>query len=121
MYALAGQRVEVNAQGRYQGLTFTGTHFCDHAFVQGHATDQLDVKVAHAHDALARFTADREGFRQELIEGLTFCYAGLELFGLGTQLLIGQSNHLLFEGIDDLNLLEHAFNFALVLASKKFL
>ena len=39
----------------------------------------------------------------------------------GAQLLISQSNHLLFQGIDDLNCLEHAFDFALVLASKKFL
>ena len=119
--ALARQCVEVNAQGCYQGLAFTRTHFCDHAFMQGHAADQLYIEVTHAHDTLTGFTADRKGFWQQLVEGLTFGYAGLELFGLGAQLLIGQGNHLLFEGIDDLYCLEHAFNFALVLASKKFL
>ncbi len=118
--ALAGQCVEVDSQRTDQGFTFTGTHFRDLTFVQGHAADQLDVEVAHAHDALARFTSDSKGFREQLIEGLAFGYAGLELFGLGAQLLVRKGHHLLFEGIDDLYRLEHAFYFTLVLASKKF-
>ncbi len=120
MNALAGQRIEVHRQGADEGFTFTGTHFCDLTFVQGHAADQLNVEVAHAHDTLARFTGHREGFRQQLIEGFAFGYAGLELFGLGAQLLVRKGHHLLFEGIDDLYRLEHAFDFTLVLASKKF-
>jgi hypothetical protein len=107
--------------GCHQGLAFTGAHFGDHAFVQGHAADQLHVEVAHAHDALAGFTGDREGFGQQLVEGFAFGHAGLELCGLGTQLLVRKGHHLLFEGIDELHRLEHAFDFALVLASKKFL
>lgn len=34
VHALAGQRVEVNAQGRYEGFTLTGAHFGNLAFVQ---------------------------------------------------------------------------------------
>ena len=89
--------------------------------MQGHAADQLDVEVAHAHDPLAGLARDGEGFRQELVEGLAFGQALFELGGLGPQLFIGEGHHLLFEGIDDLYRLEHAFDFTLVLASKKFL
>ncbi|RMV05524.1 hypothetical protein ALP17_05450 [Pseudomonas savastanoi] len=62
--ALAGKRIEVHSQRTDQGFTFTGTHFRDLTFVQGHTADQLNVEVAHAHDALARFTSDSKGFRQ---------------------------------------------------------
>ncbi|MNJ12528.1 hypothetical protein D3C77_67210 [compost metagenome] len=120
VHTLAGQCIEVHAQGCDQGLAFTGTHFCDHAFVQGHAADQLHIKVTHAHDPLARFTGYRKGFRQQLVEGFAFGQALFERSGLGPQLLVGESHHLLFEGIDDLYRLEHAFDFTLVLASKKF-
>ncbi|MCY1450290.1 hypothetical protein D9M71_670830 [compost metagenome] len=120
MHAFARQGIEVHAQGCDQGLAFTGTHFCDHAFVQGHAADQLHIEVTHAHDPLAGFTGNREGFRQQLVEGLAFGQALFELCGLGAQLLIREGHHLLFEGIDDLYRLEHAFDFTLVLASKKF-
>ncbi|MNF87046.1 hypothetical protein D3C84_695010 [compost metagenome] len=121
MHALAGQRIEVDRQGRHQGLAFPGAHLGDLALVQGHAADQLDVEVAHAHDALARFTRNGEGFRQQLIEGFTLCQARLELFGLGTQLVVGQGHHLLFERVDRLDSLGHALHFAFVLASKEFL
>ena len=42
--------------------------------------------------------ADREGFWQQLVEGLPFGYAGLELVGLGAQLFVREGDHLLFEG-----------------------
>ncbi|MNO57541.1 hypothetical protein D3C76_480810 [compost metagenome] len=121
VHALAGQCVEVHGQGTDQGLAFTGTHFCDHALVQGHATDQLHVEVAHAHHALAGLTGHGEGFGQQLVQCLAFGQALLELCGLAPQLLVGEGHHLLFESIDDVHRLEHAFDFTLVLASKKFL
>ena len=89
--------------------------------MQGHAADQLDIEVAHTHDALAGFAGDRKGFWQQLVEGFPFGDAGLELVCLGTQLIVRKGHHLLFEGIDELHRLEHAFDFTLVLASKKFL
>ncbi|MNG18899.1 hypothetical protein D3C84_1030050 [compost metagenome] len=88
--------------------------------MQGHAADQLHVEVAHAHDALAGLTGHGEGFRQQLVQCLAFGQALLELCGLAPQLLVGEGHHLLFEGIDDTHRLEHAFDFTLVLASKKF-
>ncbi len=121
MYTLAGQCVEVHRQGCHQRLAFTGAHFGDTPFVQGHAADQLHVEVAHAHDALAGFTADGECFGEDLVEGFAFLETGLELFGLAAQLLVGERQHLLFECIDGLHRLEHAFDFTLILASKEFL
>ncbi|MCY1229082.1 hypothetical protein D9M72_414360 [compost metagenome] len=121
MHALAGQRIQVDRQGTHQGLALTGTHLGDLALVQGHATDELDVKVTHAHDALAGLTRHGEGLRQQLVEGLAFGQTRLELFGLGTQLVIGQGHHLLFERVDGLHHFRHALHFALVLASKEFL
>ncbi|MOA07487.1 hypothetical protein D3C78_1271880 [compost metagenome] len=89
--------------------------------MQGHAADQLHIEVAHAHHALAGFTGHGEGFRQQLVQCLAFGQTLLELCGFGAQLLIGEGDHFLFEGIDDVHRLEHAFDFTLVLASKKFL
>ncbi|KAG1250200.1 hypothetical protein G6F68_012927 [Rhizopus microsporus] len=79
VHALAFQRVEVHRQGRYQGLAFTGAHFCDLAQVKHHAADQLHVVVAHAQHAAARFAADRERFRQHLVQGFAAGDALLEL------------------------------------------
>ena len=121
VYTLAGQCVEVHRQGCHQRLAFTGAHFGDTPFVQGHAADQLHVEVAHAHDALAGFTADGECFGEDLVEGFAFLETGLELFGLAARLLVGERQHLLFECIDGLHRLEHAFDFTLILASKEFL
>jgi len=121
VHALAGQCIEVHRQGRHQRLAFTGAHLGDFAFVQRHAADQLDIEVTHAHHPLAGLAADGEGLRQNLIEGLAFLETGLELFGLGAQLLVGERQHLFFECIDGLHRLEHAFDFTLVLASKEFL
>ncbi|MCY1183523.1 hypothetical protein D9M73_241530 [compost metagenome] len=90
MNALAFQRVEVHRQRGHQGLAFTGAHFGDLAQVQDHAADQLDVVVAHAEHTAAGFTADREGFREHLVQGFTVGDALLELRGLGLELLVGE-------------------------------
>ncbi len=89
--------------------------------MQGHAANELNVEVTHAHHALAGLTGDGEGFGQELVQCFAFGQTLLELGSLATQLLVGEGHHLLFEGIDDTHRLEHAFDFTLVLASKKFL
>ena len=83
MHALAGQRVQVNAQCRYQGLAFTGTHFGDLAFVQRHAADQLDIEVAHAQYPPGGLTDRGECFGQQIIQRSTVREALAELGGLG--------------------------------------
>src|ERR1019366_5090504 len=49
--ALAHQRVQVQGEGRHQGLAFAGPHLGDLAVVEHDAPDQLDVEVAHPQDA----------------------------------------------------------------------
>ncbi|MNE52183.1 hypothetical protein D3C80_1468440 [compost metagenome] len=121
MHALAFQGIEVHRQGAHQGLALAGTHLGDLALVQGHAADQLDVEVAHAHHPLAGLAGHGKGFRQQLVEGFALGQARLELFGLAPELLVAQRDHLLFQGVDRLDSLGHALDFTLVLASKEFL
>ena len=121
MNTFASECVEVYGQGRNQRLAFTGTHFGNFAFVKRHAADQLHVEVTHPHNAFAGFAADGKGFGKNLIKGLALAEAGLELFGLAPQLLVGERQHLLFERIDGLNRLEHALDLTLILATKELL
>ncbi|MNN55263.1 hypothetical protein D3C81_1701290 [compost metagenome] len=90
MDALAFQRVQVDRQRGHQGLAFTGAHFGDLAQVQHHAADQLDIVVAHAEHAAAGLAADRERFREHLVQGFTVSDTLLELRGLGLELLVGE-------------------------------
>ena len=120
VHALAGQCVEIDRQGTYQGLALTGTHLGDLAFMQGHAADQLHIEVAHAHHSLTGLTGHSEGFGKQLVEGFALSQTALELFGLATQLLVREGDHLLFEDVDGLHRLDQAFDFTLILASEKF-
>lgn len=121
VHALAGQRVEVDRQGAHQGLALAGTHFGDLAVVQGHATDQLDIEVAHAHHPLASLANHGEGFGQQLVERFALGVALLEFSRFRLQLLVGERHHLGLERIDGLYSLGHALYITLVLASKEFL
>jgi hypothetical protein len=58
--------------------------------MQRHATQQLDVKMAHLHDTLGALTHHGEGFRQHGHPGSPWCQALSELFGFGTKRVIRQ-------------------------------
>ena len=75
--ALAGERVEIDRQGRDQGLAFAGLHLGDHAAMQHDAAHQLDVEMALAERALGRLAHRGEGLGQEVVE----------LFAVGEPLL----------------------------------
>ena len=49
--ALAHQRVQVEGEGRHQGLALAGLHLGDLAVVEHDTADQLDVEMAHPKDA----------------------------------------------------------------------
>ena len=70
MNTFSRQCVEVYRQCRHQGFTLTGAHLRDLALMQRHTTDQLNIEVAHTHDALRRLTTGCKRFRQNLIERL---------------------------------------------------
>lgn len=95
--------------------------FGDLAVVQGHATDQLDIEVAHAHHPLASLANHGEGFGQQLVERFALGVALLEFSRFRLQLLVGERHHLGLERIDGLYSLGHALYITLVLASKEFL
>jgi hypothetical protein len=76
VHATAGQGVQVSRQGCGQGLALTGFHFRDAVGVQHHAADQLHVEVAHAEHPLGGLAHGGEGFRQQLLQGLTLLHTG---------------------------------------------
>ena len=69
MRAFAFERIQVQRQGRHQGFPFAGLHFRDAALVENHAADQLHVEMAHVQLAPRHFTAHREGFGQDVVQG----------------------------------------------------
>ncbi len=89
--------------------------------MQGHAADQLDVEVAHAHDTLTGFAGDRKGFGKQLVEGFTFGYAGLELFGLGAQLLVERATICSSKALTSCTVLSMRLTSRSFLLPKKFL
>ena len=90
MDALAGQRVEIDRQGRDQGLAFAGLHLGDHAAMQHDAAHQLHVEMALAERALGRLAHRGEGLDQEIVELGAVGEPLLELRGAGAQRLVRQ-------------------------------
>ena len=68
MHAVAGERVEIDRQGRDQGLAFAGLHLGDHAAMQHDAAHQLHVEMALAEGALGGLAHGGEGVGQEVVE-----------------------------------------------------
>ncbi len=62
VYALAGERVQINRQRGDQRFAFTGLHFGDLAAVQNDAADQLHIEMAHVECAAAGFADDGKSF-----------------------------------------------------------
>ncbi len=101
MDAAAGERVEVDRQGRDQRLAFAGLHLGDAAVVQDHAADELDVEMALAEGALGGLAAGGEGRYQDIVEGLAVVRELLlELGGARPQRVVGELFQLLFQRVD---------------------
>ena len=97
--ALAGERTQVGGHRRHQRLPLTGLHLRDLALMQGDAAHDLDVEGTHAQDAPRRLAHGREGFHQEVVQGLPLLQAILELLRFGLQLLIRQRLEVLLHGV----------------------
>ncbi len=100
MHAVAGQGVEVDRQGRDQGLTFAGLHFGDHAAMQHDAAHQLHVEMALAERALSRLAHRREGIGQQIVELRPIRELLPELSGAFAQLVIRQRFELRLHLVD---------------------
>ena len=98
--ALARQGIEVDRQGRYQGLAFASPHLGDAAVVEDHAADELDVEMAHAEGALASLADHGEGLLEQIVQAGSGRQAIPELGGLGTECHVRKLGHLRLQGGD---------------------
>ena len=67
VHAVAGQRVEVDGEGRDQGLALAGLHLGDHPAMQHDAAHQLHVEMALAERAFGGFAHGGEGVDQDIL------------------------------------------------------
>ena len=115
MHALAAQSVEINRQGGHKGFALAGFHLGDLAFMQHHAADQLDIKMALAEGALGGLSDGGEGLHQKVIKRFAL---GADLpavfIGEGAKFVVGEFFQLRLNRIDLLNPLDIVLEFALV-------
>ncbi len=97
MHAAGGDGVEVGREGRHEGLALTGLHLGDVAEMQGGATHELHVEVAHAERAHRGLAHRGEGLGQQVVERLAVRVAHAELDGLVLELLVAQRREVVFE------------------------
>ena len=119
--ALAGERVEIDRQGRHQGLALAGAHLGDGALVQHHAADELHVEMALAEGALGRLADGGEGRHQDVVEGLAGGELGLEVLRAGAQLLVRQGLELGLHRVDGRHLRPVGLQPAIVDRAEDFL
>ena len=67
MDAAARKSVKVGREQGDQSFTFAGFHFGNVSFVERHAADKLNVKVAHAKHAVCGFANQRKGVWQNVV------------------------------------------------------
>ena len=104
---LAGQGIEVKGQRGDEGLALAGRHFGDHAFVNRHTADQLDVEMNHVPGQLVFADENlppakpaggtlhrREGLRENVLQGGALISGRgdphPEFLRLGAQLVVSQ-------------------------------
>ena len=68
MNTTPSQRIEIGGQCRHQGFALARAHFGDAARVQGHSTDQLNIKVAHPQHPPGCLPAGGKGLGQQRVE-----------------------------------------------------
>ena len=96
--------IEVGGEGGDERLPLTGHHLGDGAGVKHHATDELDVVVAHPEPAAPCLAADAEGLGEDVVEGLAGSQPAAELGRLPAKLGIGHRLVAGFERVDRLDL-----------------
>ena len=98
--ALARECIQVHRQGGRQRLALSSSHFGNFAVVQRHATQQLDIEMAHLHDTLGTFADHGKSFRQERVQWLPIADALPEFQRLSTQFIIRQLFELNLHRVD---------------------
>ena len=98
--ASARQCIAVARERGDERLTLARLHLGDHAVVEDHRADHLDVEVAHAQRADGRLARDGVGLRHDVGEFLTVVETVAKLDGLVRELRIGQRLHPGLELVD---------------------
>ena len=104
VHALAFERVQIDRQGRDEGLALAGRHLGDLALVEDDPADQLDVVVALPERALGRFPGRGEGFDEQVVEGLARRDALPERCGPGAEVAVAQRLERRLEIVDGADL-----------------
>ena len=100
MDALALQRIQISRCGRYQRLSFTGTHLGDTSLVQNDSTDQLYAVMLHVQDTARSLSHRCKRFRQQIVQRLSFSQSLFVFIRLAPQLLVRQRLHRRAELLD---------------------
>ena len=116
VHALPVQRIEVGGKRGDQGLALPGAHLRDVAFVQGDSANELDVEVAHVQRATRDLANDREGFGDDLLEGLALLPSPAQRPGLSLQGLVGERADFALQRVDPGDRPAHAAQLAVVSA-----
>ena len=118
MDAATRQGIEVNRQGGGEGFALTGAHFSDLAMVQGHATAELHIKVAHFHDALGALSHHGKSLWQQVVQWLTASHLLLEGLRFGFQCVVTELRQIRLHGVDACHGLAVLFEQALIAAAE---
>ncbi len=112
--AVAGQRIQINRQGRDQGFAFAGLHFGDHAAMQHDPAHQLHVEMALSQGALCRLAHRGKRLDKQIVELGAFREPFLEFGRAGAQRIVRQLFQLRLDFVDLFDERPEAFDVAIV-------
>ena len=129
---LTRQGIQVQREGRHQGLTFTRLHFGNLTLVQHDTADNLHIKGNHipgqlmtadharcSHQTAARILHRCERFGQNRIQRFPLSQARLEFHRLLLQFLLRKALILFFQRIDLMHQRHNPLDITLILGSEK--
>ena len=120
MYALAGECIEIDRERCDESFAFTGLHLGDHAFVQHHAANQLNVEMPQTQGALGGFAHRGEGRDEEVVEALAGGHFVFESLGPGAEFGVRQGCQRRLQRVDFINPWLVLGNLAIVGGAKDF-
>jgi hypothetical protein len=85
-----GKRIKIRRQGRYQGLPFSGSHFCDSALVESNPAYDLHIVVALSQHPPGGLPHDGKSINEKFIKGLATLMSLFEFSGFCLELSIIQ-------------------------------
>jgi hypothetical protein len=88
--ALAAQGVEVDRQGRHQGLALAGLHFGDHAPMEHDPAHHLDVEMALAEGPLGGLAHGGKGLHKQVVQLFAGRHPLPETIGAGANFLVAE-------------------------------